>query len=129
MSHLKEDPVDRPEVVTRESDDCPNETSDEGFDPSCFHVVALGASAGGLESLERFFKRMPPDSGMAFIVLQHLSPDFRSVMDELLARHTKMKIGKAEDDMGGEPNTSYLNPPRQQTIISSGRLARRVPCL
>src|SRR5690606_28039008 len=49
-------------------------------------VVAIGASAGGLEALERFFKAMPPDSNMAFVVIQHLSPDFKSLMDELLAR-------------------------------------------
>lgn len=97
--------------------DCP-----ETPDPSCFHVVALGASAGGLESLEKFFKAMPPDSGLAFIVLQHLSPDFRSLMDELLGRHTDMVIRKAEDDMEVEPNTIYLNPPRMNMIISGGRL-------
>ncbi len=91
-------------------------------DPSHFHVVAIGASAGGLESLEQFFKVMPTDSGMAFIVLQHLSPDFRSLMDELLARHTKMTIRKAQDDMEVEPNTIYLNPPRKNMIVSGGSL-------
>ncbi len=97
----------------------------EGFDnsePSCFHVVAVGASAGGLESLEQFFKTMPAASGMAFIVLQHLSPDFRSLMDELLARHTTMTIRKAEDDMEVQANTIYLNPPRKNMIVSGGNL-------
>ena len=101
--------------------DSPCDSADTA-DPNCFHVVALGASAGGLESLENFFKTMSPDSGLAFVVLQHLSPDFRSVMDELLARHTKMTIRKAEDDMEVEPNTIYLNPPRKNMIVSGGSL-------
>ncbi len=91
-------------------------------DPACFHVVAVGASAGGLESLEAFFRDMPVDSGMAFVVLQHLSPDFRSLMDELLARQTQIRILKAEDDMAVEPNTIYLNPPRKNMIVSGGNL-------
>lgn len=95
---------------------------DENFDPSCFHIVALGASAGGLESLEQFFKEVPLDSGLAFVVLQHLSPDFRSLMDELLARQTDLRIIKAEDDMEVEPNCIYLNPPRKNMIVSGGRL-------
>lgn len=93
----------------------------EAEDP-CFYVVAIGASAGGLESLGNFFKAMPSDSGMAFVVLQHLSPDFRSLMDELLARDTDMKIRKAEDGMAVEPNTIYLNPPRKNMIVSGGNL-------
>src|SRR5262245_13239937 len=57
---------------------------------SAFHVVGVGASAGGLDALEQFFQAMPEDTGMAFVVIQHLSPDFKSVMDELLARRTKI---------------------------------------
>ena len=59
--------------------------------PPDFPVVGIGASAGGLAALESFFAAMPSDSGMAFVVVQHLSPDFKSLMDELLSRHTKMK--------------------------------------
>src|SRR5205807_666468 len=51
-------------------------------------IVGIGASAGGLESLEQLFKALPADTGMAFVVVQHLSPDFRSLMDELIARHS-----------------------------------------
>src|SRR5688572_14204908 len=58
-------------------------------------VVGIGASAGGLESLERLFRNMPVDTGMAFVVIQHLSPDFKSLMDELLARYTPMAIHRA----------------------------------
>ncbi len=53
-----------------------------------FHVVGIGASAGGLEALEQFFENTPADSPLCFGVVQHLSPDFKSMMDELLARRT-----------------------------------------
>ena len=57
-----------------------------------FYIVGVGASAGGLEALEKMFQGMPKDLGMAFVIVQHLSPDFKSLMDELLARHTRMPI-------------------------------------
>ena len=52
------------------------------------HIVGIGASAGGLKALEQFFDSMPADSGMAFVVVQHLSPDFKSKMDDLLRQHS-----------------------------------------
>ena len=85
-------------------------------------VVALGASAGGFEALQDFFKSMPVDSGFAFVVIQHLSPDYKSMMDELLARHTKMKIHIVEDGMRVEPNTIYLIPPRKNMSIFHNQL-------
>jgi two-component system CheB/CheR fusion protein len=98
-------------------------TQDAGAPPaSDFHIVGIGASAGGLESLERFFTHLPPDTGMAFVVLQHLSPDFRSLMDELLGRRTPMRIRQAESEMAVEPNTVYLLPPMKEMIIRHRRL-------
>jgi len=86
------------------------------------HIVGIGASAGGLEALEQFFGSMPSDTGMAFVVIQHLSPDFKSLMDELLAHRTTMAIHRVEDGMSVEPNAVYLIPPRKEMIISDGRL-------
>jgi two-component system CheB/CheR fusion protein len=86
------------------------------------YVVGIGASAGGLEALERFFKAMPESTGMAFVVIQHLSPDFRSLMDELLARHTRLEIHRVTDGMPVEPDSIYLLPPKKEMIISDGRL-------
>lgn len=86
------------------------------------HIVGLGASAGGLEALERFFEKMPPDSGMAFVVIQHLSPDFKSHMSDLLARKTKMAIHLAEEGMVVQPNCIYLIPARKEMVISEGKL-------
>jgi two-component system CheB/CheR fusion protein len=86
------------------------------------YVVGIGASAGGLEALERFFDSVPNDGGMAFVVVQHLSPDFKSVMGELLARHTELTIKLVEDGMPIEPDHVYLIPPKKEMIISGGRL-------
>ncbi|HET6281415.1 MAG TPA: chemotaxis protein CheB [Polyangia bacterium] len=86
------------------------------------YVVGIGASAGGLEALERFFDSLPDNTGMAFVVVQHLSPDFKSLMDELLARHTTLPIHLVEDGMRVEADHVYLIPPRMEMIISEGRL-------
>ncbi len=86
------------------------------------HVVGIGASAGGLEALERLFERMPARTGMAFVVLQHLSPDFKSLTDELLARRTGIPIFRAEDGMEVRPDAIYLLPPRKDMIIAGGKL-------
>jgi two-component system CheB/CheR fusion protein len=89
------------------------------------YIVGVGASAGGLEALERFFAHVPRDSGMAFVVVQHLSPDFKSLMDELLARHTSLPIELVQDNVLVEPDHIYLIPPGKGMIISSGRLLLR----
>ncbi|MCA9211891.1 MAG: PAS domain S-box protein [Planctomycetales bacterium] len=86
------------------------------------HVIGIGASAGGLEALESLFDGIPPDTGLAFVVVQHLSPDFKSMMDELLSRHTSMAIHRVDDGMQVEPNCVYLIPPKKEMIISDGRL-------
>ncbi len=91
-------------------------------DQSSLNVVALGASAGGLEALEKFFDKVPSNSDLAFVVVQHLSPDFKSLMNELLARHTKLKIHRVEDGMSVERNAIYLIPPKKEMIIADGRL-------
>ncbi|MBA3818040.1 MAG: PAS domain S-box protein, partial [Deltaproteobacteria bacterium] len=90
--------------------------------PGIGRIVGVGASAGGLESLEQLFGSLPPDTGMAFIVVQHLSPDFRSLMDELIARHSEMPVVVAEDGMAVHPNHIYLMPPRKEMIIRDRHL-------
>ncbi|WP_404419381.1 chemotaxis protein CheB [Marinospirillum sp.] len=76
-----------------------------------FFVVGIGASAGGLEALEQFFKACPETTGAAFVVVQHLSPDHKSIMHDLLARYTRMPIQVVEDGMVLQPNHVYLIPP------------------
>ncbi|PPQ40619.1 hypothetical protein CH337_04670 [Rhodoblastus acidophilus] len=84
-------------------------------------VIAIGASAGGLDALEKFFDFVPNDTGAAYVVIQHLDPNFRSMMDELLSRHSSLTIRKAETGMPIEPNVIYLNPARQEMTLDQGR--------
>jgi len=86
------------------------------------YIVGIGASAGGLEALQEFFKAVPMQTGIAYVVIQHLSPDYKSLMDELLARYTKLTILKAKDGMLVEPDTIYLIPPRNNLSIFHGKL-------
>lgn len=85
-------------------------------------IVGIGASAGGLKPIEEFFDNMPNDTGMAFVIVQHLSPDFKSLMDELLGRHTEMAIHKVNDGVLIEPNSIYLIPPEKNMAIMDGKL-------
>ena len=99
-----------------------SENTADATPPRELHVVAVGASAGGLEALEEFFGALPSDTGMAFVVIQHLSPDFKSHMEELLARHTRMAIHRVENDMVVAPNSVYLIPPKMEMVMADGRL-------
>ena len=105
-----------------ESAGMPGTTTPAKLEGRPTHIVGVGASAGGLEALERMFANVPPETGMAFVVVQHLSPDFRSLMDELLARWTHMKIHRVTDGMEVQANSIYLIPPKKQMVISGGRL-------
>ncbi|MFN3614795.1 MAG: chemotaxis protein CheB, partial [Rubrimonas sp.] len=86
------------------------------------HVVAIGASAGGLEALEALFDHLPADTGAAFVVITHLSPDFKSIMDELLARRTAMPVHVVEDGEALGPNRVAVIPPGKDMIVQNGRL-------
>jgi two-component system CheB/CheR fusion protein len=98
-------------------------TSEKNVKPAVpSFVVGLGASAGGLEALESFFDAMPSDSGMTFVVIQHLSPAHKSMMAELLSRHTRMPVCQAEDGVIAEPDHVYLIPPQKCLTIFNGKL-------
>ncbi len=85
-------------------------------------VVGIGASAGGLKALENFFDNMPSGSGIAFVVIQHLSPDHKSIMGSLLEKHTKMKVLEAKNGTKVTANCIYLNPPTTNMSIINGTL-------
>src|SRR5664280_2359947 len=85
-----------------------------------FYVVGIGASAGGLEALEKFFENMPGNSGMAFIIVTHLDPNHISIMPELIQKSTKMKLFQAEDGMVVEPNHVYVAPANRDLAILHG---------
>lgn len=86
------------------------------------YIVAIGASAGGLDALERLFASLPADTGSTFVVIQHLSPDHKSMMANLLARHTQMPVVMVEQDMQIQPDHVYLIPPGAIMHIGNGRL-------
>ena len=88
-----------------------------GQDEKPLYIVGIGASAGGLSALQRFFDNMPSDTGMCFVIIQHLSPDFKSQMDELLSRHTTMPIRQVTDNTPLEPNHIYLNTSMTQMQV------------
>ena len=99
------------------------ESNKESTHPSeSVFVVGVGASAGGLEALERLFASMPSETGMAFVVIQHLSPDFESLMDEILGPKTDLPVRRVEDGVRVEPDAVYLIPPKKEMIISDGCL-------
>ncbi|MEW9123611.1 MAG: CheR family methyltransferase [Thermotaleaceae bacterium] len=87
-----------------------------------FYVVGIGASAGGLEALEQFFINMPSTvDNMAFVVIQHLSPDYRSYMPELLSKCTQLRVYQIQNGMRIIPGSIYLNPPKYNVVISQGQ--------
>ncbi len=87
-----------------------------------FYVVGIGASAGGLDALERFFNSMIENSGMAFIVISHLDPKHISIMPELLQKSTRMKLYQAEDGMKVKPNQVYVAPANRDLAILHGTI-------
>jgi len=92
-----------------------------------FPIVALGASAGGLEAFEQFFRKVPPDSGMAFILVSHLDPDHVSLLGEILQRSTAMPVVEVEDQARVVPNHVYVMPPNRDMAIFHGVLQLTVP--
>jgi two-component system CheB/CheR fusion protein len=92
-------------------------------------VVGVGASAGGLEALQRLFENARPTGAFAFAVIQHLSPDFESVMGDLLAPHTPLTVVRAHHGMRLQPDHVYLLPPRHEMAVHDGclRLTERDP--
>lgn len=76
-----------------------------------FPIVGIGASAGGLDAYKNLLRSLPTDTGAAFVLVQHLDPNHESLMADLLARHTRMEVKQAEDDMHLERNTVYVIPP------------------
>ncbi|MDO8292312.1 MAG: chemotaxis protein CheB, partial [Gallionella sp.] len=92
-----------------------------------FSIVGIGASAGGLEAFEQFYRKVPPDSGMAFVLVSHLDPSHVSILTEILQRTTTMPVVEAQDQMKVEPNCVYAIPPNRDMAIFHGALQLSVP--
>jgi two-component system CheB/CheR fusion protein len=87
-----------------------------------FHVVGVGASAGGLEAFELFLKNMPKETGMAFVIIQHLDPNYNGILPELLQHSTSMKVLQASDQLRVKPDHVYVIPPNKSLSILNGKL-------
>ena len=91
---------------------------------SAVPIVGIGASAGGLAAFEAFFSGMPAgtQSGMAFVLVQHLSPDRESMLSELVRRYTSMDVYDVEDGMKVQPDCAYIIPPNRDMALLGGTL-------
>jgi two-component system, chemotaxis family, CheB/CheR fusion protein len=89
-----------------------------------FPIVGIGASAGGLKAFEAFFSAMPTDidPGMAFILVQHLAPNHKSILAELVRRYTRMQVFEVTDGMTIQPNCTYIIPPNRDMALINGTL-------
>lgn len=91
---------------------------------SSFPIVGIGASAGGLAAFEAFFSGMPAniDPGMAFVLVQHLAPDHKSILTDLIRRYTTMQVFEVEDGMVVQINCTYIIPPNCDMAFLNGKL-------
>ena len=90
-------------------------------------IVGMGGSAGALEAFEQFFTHMPPDSGLAFVLVTHMDPTHKGMMPELLGRCTTMSVVQVEDGMPVRPNQVYTIPPNKDMSILNGTLHLQEP--
>lgn len=97
-------------------------TSTKNGQKRAFYIVGMGGSAGSLESFEQFFRSMPADTGLAFVVVSHLDPIHKGIMPELLQRLTAMNVSQVEDGDKVQPNSIYVIPPGKDLAILHGTL-------
>ena len=90
--------------------------------PAKTRIVGIGASAGGLAALEQFVEQVPLESGLAYVVVQHLDPTQKALLAELLQRVTKLPVREAENRMRVEPNCVYIIPPNTELSVVDGLL-------
>ncbi len=91
--------------------------------PAAFPVVALGASAGGLEAIVQLLSVLTADTGMAYVIIQHLAPTHESMLSSILGKHTRMPVQEVTDRVLVEPNVVYIIPPGKDMEIIDGHLS------
>ncbi len=87
-----------------------------------FPIVGIAASAGGLEAFTQLLSHLPIDTGMAFVLIQHLDPNQKSLLTEILAKTTQMPVREVQNGMFVEPNQVYVIPPNTKMTIAQGML-------
>jgi len=118
---MKNNPTDQPAESPAATNDSADER-DEPVDSMSFPVVGVGASAGGLEAFTRLLKALPANTGMGFVLVQHLAPTHASALAEILSRVTKMPVMEVHEEATVEPNHVYVIPPDRSMIIAGGSL-------
>jgi two-component system, chemotaxis family, CheB/CheR fusion protein len=115
-----DEPVDQEQVESRSEKPHP-----------AFLIVGIGASAGGVSAFEAFFSAMPADNppGMAFVLVQHLARDHKSILSELIRRYTRMQVFDVGDGMAVKPNCAYIIPPNRDMALMNGALQLLEPTL
>ena len=110
-------------------DSTPVEAVDLPSAQAGFPIVGIGASAGGLSAFEAFFSGMPADvdPGMAFVLVQHLAPDHKSILTDLIQRYTRMQVSEVTDGMAVQPNCAYIIPPNRDMAFLNGTLQLMEP--
>jgi two-component system CheB/CheR fusion protein len=123
--------TEKPKAVAAPRDDSPAILTPTVDDASAagFPIVGIGASAGGLAAFEAFFSGMPAetDPGMAFVLVQHLAPDHKSILTDLIRRYTRMQVFEVEDGMKVLPNCAYIIPPNRDMAFLNGALQLMEP--
>jgi len=115
----------QPSVGTPEG--TPIRVSEKNTPDLIIPIVGIGASAGGLEAFEQFFRLFPIDSGIAFILVPHLDPDHESMLADILGRVTEMPVVEAEDQMKVIPDHVYIIPPNREMAIFHGMIHLSLP--
>src|SRR5262249_4315212 len=98
------------------------QSAPEALDTRPVSIVGVGASAGGLEAFEQLLAALPSDSGMAFVLVQHLAPKHESILSELLGKSTKMPVVEVSQGMKVEANHVYVIPPNADMSVADGTL-------
>ena len=123
-------PLDMPEAPRSADEAAPNGKDHSEASPGAgFPIVGIGASAGGLSAFEAFFSGLPADTdpGIAFVLVQHLAPDHKSILTDLIRRYTRLKVLEVEDGMVVHPNCAYIIPPGRDMACLGGTLSLLQP--
>jgi two-component system CheB/CheR fusion protein len=115
-------PARKKDIKMKEKDRKKKRAAAVPKDTKDFYMVGIGASAGGLEAFEKFFQKMPNDTGMGFILVPHLDPTHISLMPELIQKSSKMDVSHVKDGTKVKPNTVYIVPPNHELAILNGTL-------
>src|SRR4051794_21796556 len=103
-------------------DEAPEQAGSARIAETWFPIVGIGASAGGLDALKRLLPNVAANAGMAFIVVQHLSPDYRSILSELLGAATSLPVEQVDKEIAVEPNHVYVIPPNAALTVREVRI-------